>query len=178
MNDWTEFSSRNLNCQLIGPQHRSAVVALYSDPKVTQHIDLISSNMNAESAFSRILKANEKPQSAGVYWAIFTSDKTFVGLQGLTFDKEEQHRAEIGIMFFPKYARSGMATEVLAAMISFAFTVMPITSLFAHFDRKNSAVKQLATRLNFDQVTDCYCSYSKRHWQTMYQIDNSLRFNC
>lgn len=172
------FSSTNLYSRLLEMRDKQDVTALYANSKVTRYIDLASVSGSTDIAFSRLLSANHNQHKAGMYWGIFTKNDHFVGLQGLTFDPKEHHRAEIGIILDPDYSGVGMATEALASMITFAFTCMPITKLFAHFDARNISVKQLAERLNFDEVTEDTCGYSKQHWESVYNLDPELRIIC
>jgi ribosomal-protein-alanine N-acetyltransferase len=86
----------------------------------------------------------------GYYWSIELNNGTTVGTVALTDINEHHKLAEIGVVIGAKdYWGKGVATEVITAVVDYAFTELGIVRIVAEAEAENVAVSKVLERVGF-----------------------------
>jgi len=93
-----------------------------------------------------------KAEEDGYYWSIETKDGITIGTVALT-DINKHHRiAELGVVVGDKaYWGKGVATEVVIAVVQYAFTDLGIDRISAEAEAGNVGVQKVLSTAGFKQ---------------------------
>lgn len=119
-----EISTERTRLRLIGLSDLNSIHALHILPETDAFNTLgIPSNMEeTRSVIEPWIAENQSDTCASFTFAIEDrSDNTFIGLFGLKIGAKKYKRAEVWYKIHPDYWNQGIATEVLAQVIDYAF---------------------------------------------------------
>lgn len=121
--------------------------ALYGDPEIMRYIGPAMSAKRAARAFRLSLK----DQRAGhrIEWAFKDTHGEAFAICGLVRGPANEHPAHIGCLLLAHYHGRGYATELLAAVVEYAFRVLRIHSLTSISTRTNVASFVFMQKLGF-----------------------------
>lgn len=126
---------------------------LWGDQQVTQYI-CASGKFSMQDIKNRLDQEiiNGKTQNVE-YWPIFEMiTNKFIGCCGLRPHKEKVY--ETGVHLLPEFWGKGYASEAVAAVIQYAFTMLDAENIFAGHNPKNTNSRQLLNRLGFTYIGD------------------------
>lgn len=129
--------------------------ALWSDPRVSEFIggpfapDAIRSRLDRE-----IMQMHECGMQM---WPIFLLDgNTHVGCAGLRPYKTEPSIPELGYHLHPAYWGRGFAQEAAKGVISYAFTVLNASALFAGHHPENLESCRVLLKIGFSYTGEAF----------------------
>lgn len=126
-----------------------AVLAVFSDPAVTQFHDLDTFTTIEEAAGVIERRAKRFADERGIRWGIARKlDNVLIGSCGFTWDKQA-HGAEIGYELASSFWRQGIMTEALQAIVQFGCEEMGLRLVVAEVMLDNIASRNLLKKLGF-----------------------------
>ncbi len=88
----------------------------------------------------------------GFYWSIETKDGLTIGTLALTEISSYHEVADLGIVIGDKnYRGKGVATEVLATLVSYAFEHLNISRISAEIEEGNVPMRKVLERVGFKE---------------------------
>lgn len=128
-------------------------VLLWGEPAVTRFI-CASGKFSENDIVSRLQKEIDINIRFHVqYWPIFEiASNELIGCCGLK--PYEGREYELGFHLRSKFWRQGYAVEAATAVIGYAFTVLKAERLFAGHNPKNTASKNVLSKLGFHYIGD------------------------
>ncbi|PKG83192.1 N-acetyltransferase [Colwellia sp. 75C3] len=157
-----------------------------TNEKVMRHTGGSLSSEEANKAFQRYLRANQRAINGGkksvITWAIVClKSETIIGTQTLSFlilphnaitmnetEVTDIKQAEIGIMLSPKANGKLFPEEAMGALMEYAFTQLKISRINAFYNSRNLATKRFVNKLGFNPAT-AVNDHSKSIDHTHYQ---------
>jgi RimJ/RimL family protein N-acetyltransferase len=128
---------------------------LYTDADTMRHVGKPWSPERAARSFRRALAWSDDAASDPQFLAMIeTSTQHAIGLCGVHPFDAAGRRAEVGILLVSESCRRGYASEGLAALVSHAFSALPIDTVWAQYHSQNVAAEQLFIGLGFLPQTD------------------------
>jgi ribosomal-protein-alanine N-acetyltransferase len=122
-----------------------------TDPEVQAYMpEPMNQSQDIAHQYEYIRECEEEED--GYYWSIESMQGVTVGTIALT-DIDTHHKtAEIGVVIGDKqFWRKGVATEVLAALVSFAFNSLDIERISAEAEAENTGVAKALLKTGFTQ---------------------------
>jgi [ribosomal protein S5]-alanine N-acetyltransferase len=98
------------------------------------------------------LEADPSQLGYGVWLIIRTDDSTLIGNVGFFGKSGNEESLEIGYEVLSAYRNQGYATEVVTAMIDFAFTQLQIKQINAYTPKDNVASIQIMKKLGMQNL--------------------------
>lgn len=142
------FTTERLLIRPLAEQDKNVYTRLYSDAKTMRNISEPLSNIEAEQAFNKTLKAMRKDKPKAITWAIVTLDNNqCIGLQALNWQKTEV--AEIGIMLLRNSNGKLLPEEAIGSLIEYGFNYLSLPQINACFTKKNLATARVAKKTGF-----------------------------
>lgn len=184
MTDDHLITTPRLRLRRLRPEDGIAYYKLRSSPEIMRYLQrpLVPS---IEEATSQIVEQLED-EAAGkiIVWAIADLDDQFIGIAGYWRMQLEHQRAEIGYMLDAPYHGRGLATEAVAALIDYGFSVMHLHKIEADIDPDNLASARLLERLGFRQEAlfrenryfenryfdSCWLGLLRREWENQRKL--------
>ncbi len=121
------------------------------DPEVQAHMP---EPMNVPQTLEEQLEYIKECEAEedGYYWSIETKDGITIGTVALT-DINQHHRiAELGVVVGDKaYWGKGVATEVVAAVVQYAFSDLGLERISAETEAGNVGVQKVLSAAGFEQ---------------------------
>lgn len=131
------------------PEDAEAILAVFSDPAVTQFHDLDTFTTLKEAVGVIERRAQRFADGRGIRWGIARKlDLVVIGSCGFRWDKPA-HGAEIGYELASRFWREGIMTEALQAILQFGFEKMSLRFVAAEVMVDNIASKNLLKKLGF-----------------------------
>ena len=96
-----------------------------------------------------LLQDNPDIQPWWMYLFIHRADQTLIGSGGFKGKPDEMGMVEIGYEISAPYRQQGLATEVVKAMVQFAFSQPEITRILAHTLPEENPSNRLLKKLGF-----------------------------
>ena len=122
-------------------------ITLWGDPRVSAFIGGPFTEEDVRARLSREIAGQLQ------YWPVFLREKEeLAGCAGLRPYAEGV--LELGFHFRPQYWGRGLAEEAARAVITYAFEVLGVESLFAGHDPDNAASRRLLMKLGFRYTHD------------------------
>jgi ribosomal-protein-alanine N-acetyltransferase len=177
-----------LRLRRLRPEDGAAYYKLRSSPEIMRYLQrpLVPS---IEEATAQIVGQMED-EAAGkmIVWAIADLDDKFIGIAGYWRMQLEHQRAEIGYMLDLSYHGRGLATEAVAALVNYGFTVMKLHKIEADIDPDNLASARLLERLGFQKeayfrenrlfndryYNSCWLGLLRREWERNITADSPV----
>ena len=185
------FTTQRLVIRPLAEEDEHFFSRQYSNEKVMRHNGGALSPTEANKAFFRSLKANQRAISGGkksvITWAILCkSNNSIIGTQTFSFlirphnakimsqvAMNETKQAEIGIVLCPKANGKLFPEEAMGALMEYGFAYLYFDKINAFYDRKNLATKRFVKKLGFvynsalqdDSTESCYQYADKSLWQ-------------
>jgi len=147
------------------PEDAEAVLAVFSDPAVTQFHDLDTLTTLKEAVGVIERRAQRFADEQGIRWGIARKlDNLVIGSCGFQWDKPV-HGAEIGYELASRFWGQGIMTEALQAIMQFGFEKMRLQFVTAEVMLDNIASRSLLKKLGFSSQ-----GVLKQHgfWQGQY----------
>ncbi len=129
----------------------AALLAIRTDPAVARFQSWEESTAESMARFVAAMRAAE-PGVAGQWFQFAVTLRAtgeLIGDCGLHPLAEEPRLAEIGYTFGRQYQGQGLASEAVAAVVNYAFTVLQLHRIAAITDVRNHGSIQLLERLGF-----------------------------
>lgn len=121
------------------------------DPEVQAHMPEPVNEPQDISEQLEYIKECETEED-GYYWSIDTKDGTTIGTVALTDINDYHKLAELGIVIGDKsFWGKGVASEVVAAVVQYAFTNLNIKRISAEAEAANVGVQKVLERAGFEQ---------------------------
>ncbi len=143
----------------------------FTNEKVMRHTGGTLSLEDANKAFQRSLRANERAINAGnksvLTWAILClNTEMIIGTQTLSFlvrphnaeimqqaEISDIRQTEIGIMLSPQANGKLFPEEAMGALMEYAFNQLEYSRISAFYDSRNLATKRFVNKLGFSLQT-------------------------
>jgi RimJ/RimL family protein N-acetyltransferase len=123
---------------------------LYTDAQAMQFIGPPLSARRAMRNFRKYIRSSRRPAVTTLLLAMIEkSTGQAVGIGAIQQLDERGRRAEAGMMFKPAVHARGFAKEVLPALITQAFTLLPIDEISAQAAADHAVVERLLTSVGF-----------------------------
>lgn len=120
--------------------------SLVSDAKVRQYLGGPLSTEEAETRFHKLLADRE-----GSYWIIEKkSEGEFVGLISLD-PHHDGADTEVSFQILPKFSGRGIATEVVTAVLDYAFAELKLPKVVAETQAANAASRRLLEKVGMTE---------------------------
>lgn len=121
------------------------------DPEVQAHMPEPVNEPQDISEQLEYIKECEDEED-GYYWSIDTKDGTTIGTVALTDINDYHKLAELGVVIGDKnFWGKGAASEVVAAVVQYAFTNLGIVRISAEAEAGNIGVQKVLERAGFEQ---------------------------
>lgn len=121
------------------------------DPKVQAHMPEPMNEPQALEEQIEYIKECEA-EDDGYYWSIETKDGVTIGTVALTDINDHHKLAELGIVIGDKsYWGKGVATEVVTAVVQYAFSTLGIMRISAEAEAGNVGIQKVLERAGFEQ---------------------------
>lgn len=121
------------------------------DPEVQAHMPEPANEPQDISEQLEYIKECEAEED-GYYWSIDTKDGTTIGTVALTDINDYHKLAELGVVIGDKnFWGKGVASEVVAAVVQYAFTNLGIVRISAEAEVGNIGVQKVLERAGFEQ---------------------------
>ncbi|HET6872167.1 MAG TPA: GNAT family N-acetyltransferase [Sporolactobacillaceae bacterium] len=124
----------------------------FSNDEVTKYYDL-DTFTSISQAVELIERMNERLDSGtGIRWGIIVKETNrLIGSCGYHSIEIEHLKAEIGYEINPAYWGRGVMTEILPAVVEFAFNEMHLNRIEAMFHPDNIGSKKVLKKVGFQQ---------------------------
>lgn len=136
----------------IEPSDASAIFDLFGNPEVNRYLGRHPMKALDEAAQRVALFRRNFDEQTGIVWGITLRGQP--GLIGncLLWNLVKAHfRAELGYSLQPQWWGQGLMTEVVTALVGFAFNDMGLHSLEAVIDPNNQASRRVLEKQGFAQ---------------------------
>ncbi|WP_442600186.1 GNAT family N-acetyltransferase [Neobacillus sp. D3-1R] len=146
--DYPSLETDRLNLQILNLEDAKAVFTHFSDPDVTEFMD-INPCKNIEEAEEII---NFHLQDTGCRWGVFAKDSSeLMGTLGYHYIRRttDEFIAEIGFDLAKRYWGKGIMSEAIREVIAYGFNQMGLTKIDATVEPENQRSIQLMTKLGF-----------------------------
>ncbi len=145
--DFPEFETKRLTLREITLDDTAGLFALFSDPQITEYMDIDPLKRESEAADIIEFHFND----SGCRWGIFDKNTgVLIGTCGYhRWRKGETNTAEIGYDLSPAYWGQGVMQEALEKIISFGFTEMGLVIIEAEVEPENGRSINLLKKLGF-----------------------------
>lgn len=129
-----------------------ATFAIMADPQVKRYFGSLPMT-EREQAVDRVERVRAAfAERSGIRWAIARrSDDVFIGSCGFWRIEAKHARAEVGYELAPAAWGLGVMTEVLRAVLTFAFETMKLHSVEAQIHPDNVASRRVLEKVGFVQ---------------------------
>jgi ribosomal-protein-alanine N-acetyltransferase len=172
------FTTERLLIRPLQTEDEAFFCRQFTNEKVMRHTGGTLSLEDANKAFQRSLRANERAINDGnksvLTWArLCLNTETIIGTQTLSFlirphnkkiiqQAEESgiKHTEIGIMLSPSANGKLFPEEAMGALMEYAFTQLSICRINAFYDSKNIATKRFVNKLGFSEVKTLSDNYN------------------
>lgn len=165
------FTTERLLIRPLAEQDKELYLSLYTNAKIMRHIGTPFTVEVAEQAFSKTIRAMNKPNPTVMTWAIvsLTTEKT-IGIQAL--NRQSKDSAEIGIMLLRVSNGKLIPEEAMGSLMEYGFNQLNLQSIIAHYAKVNLATKRFVKKLGFIPTTtvqpltesQCVQYISKKLW--------------
>ena len=147
------FSTARLNCQLVTSADVDFVASLYQSPEVMSHIADAMSEKQSMAAAQRCIDVTQNPSSQDCFWLLVANQNNQpIGTLGLLASDDPHNSVEMGILLDPAAAKSGLATEVISALLPVTFEQMGFDCMYSKYRFDHHAIDSIAKKLNFIRV--------------------------
>lgn len=146
----SKLTTENLELRVRTLEDADALLKLYSDNDVAQHLGGLTKDRDAivKSVFTS--DSHWRKNGFG-FWSIYLKDKKeFVGSAGLRRGTDAQ--VEFLIHLNKKFWRKGYGTEAAKSILDFGFRLFKLKKVIASADEKNLAALGLLKTLGFQQT--------------------------
>ncbi|HUJ40580.1 MAG TPA: GNAT family N-acetyltransferase [Candidatus Acidoferrales bacterium] len=147
-----------LSTPRLGFRHWSAAdlplaLSLWGDAQVTR---LIGGPFSPQDVEQRLRREIALQDSRTVqYWPIFLlAGGDHVGCAGLRPFQQSDHVFELGFHLLPAFWSKGLAQEAARAVITYAFSTLHASALFAGHHPENAASRRVLEKLGFHYTHD------------------------
>lgn len=148
---------------------------LYTDKFLTENLNQCLSIQQAISAFNASLKYNLRSTFSRYTWSIKVKQTSIqnekIGICALVVDKSKPEIADIGTILIKSVHGKKIATEVLAALIKYAFEKQSLTAIQGFSILKNKVSFKLMSTLGFsyrillkNNINGYYWLMTKKQW--------------
>ncbi len=136
----------------IQTEDASAILRLFGSPEVNRYLGRPPmASLEEATRRTEMFQRNFAEQS-GLVWAITLRDQSELIGNVLLWNLSKPHfRAELGYSLMPEWWGHGVITEVVTAVIGFAFNAMGLHSLQAVIDPNNQASRRVLEKQGFVQ---------------------------
>ena len=128
-----------------------SIVALWTDPDVTQHLGGPRDGELVKDFFRQVARDPQSisQQEMELWWSIVEqSSGAFVGLNAiLEKDVEGQTVFDLGYFLLPPFWSQGYATEASRRVVAYAFEELGLPSIVAIIDPRNQSSQSVALKL-------------------------------
>jgi RimJ/RimL family protein N-acetyltransferase len=173
------FTTERLLIRPLAEQDKAMYISLYTDAKIMRNIGEPLSVEAAEKAFTRTIKAMQKPKPKTMTWAIvMLAGKKSIGIQALSWQRptfiDEQiipnnNQADIGIMLTSEFQGQCIPAESLSILITYAFNQLGLDKITAYHSNENLKSQRVFDKLGFifdakiqpRNTNDCYRYFDK-----------------
>lgn len=144
------LETKRLRLRQANHKDAEAVLAVFSDPKVTQFHDL-DALVHLDEAIAVIDRRTKGFESGrGIRWGIaLKQDNHLIGSCGFSWHRETD-TAEIGYELASQFWRRGIMSEALHAILHYGFEVRRVQCVFAEIMLGNLASKRLLNKWGFE----------------------------
>jgi ribosomal-protein-alanine N-acetyltransferase len=144
-----ELKTSHFKLRRIISSDQQKVFEALSDPSVIKYFGVSYTSFEDTGRqmewFQKLLETQ-----TGIWWAIcFTGQKELIGACGFNSIKKEHKKAEMGFWLFPDHWKKGIMTEVIPAIISYAFNNLNLHRIEALAETENTGSKKLLEKLGF-----------------------------
>ncbi|CAM4084221.1 GNAT family N-acetyltransferase [Flavobacterium branchiophilum] len=145
-----EIYTKRLHLRRLTSDDAAGILALRSNPVLMQYIPRpLLQNLDEARAHIQLIddriKANE-----GINWGITLRESSdVIGIIGHYTIKTESRRAEIGYMLLEDFARKGLMSEAVKAVVDYGFDVMQLHSIEAIIAPDNLASEKVLQKNGF-----------------------------
>lgn len=129
---------------------------LYCNERVMRHIGTPLTQAQADRAFQTVLTqmkralGSAQPDSQYMNWTIVEQQsQRAIGIQGLNWQGDNRHQAEIGIMLTPEANGKLYPEEAMGALMEYAYLRLEVKRIQAHFAARNLATERFVKKLGF-----------------------------
>ncbi len=142
-----ELHTNRLLLREIKLEDTAGLFALFSDPQITEFMDIDPLKSESEAADIIEFHFND----SGCRWGLFDHETgTLIGTCGYhRWRKGDINTAEIGYDLAPAYWGQGIMQEALQAIINFGFTEMGLVIIEAEVEPDNGRSINLLKKLGF-----------------------------
>lgn len=142
------FTTERLLIRPLAEQDKELYLSLYTDAKIMRHIGTPFTVEVAEQAFSKTIRAMNKPNPTMMTWAIITLDKNeVIGLEALNFQSPDC--AEIGVMLLRRSNGRLLPEEAINGLLEYGFNHLLLQQVNARYASKNLATARVAKKTGF-----------------------------
>lgn len=132
--------------------HAALYRRLYTCPKTMAWIGPPLSSDEADSAFAIVCRHNARTAPGHRFWSV--EERRSENPMGLVALQRQGHRAEFGVMVQAGRWQRGVASETLAALVSYAFERMELEAIDVQRadDEQGAVMHRLVSRFGFEPV--------------------------
>ena len=125
-------------------------VALYCDAETMRHIGAPMTPEDARASFRLALKRSKDQPLLSRFYAMLEADSgRAVGICGIQSFDSFARTAELGMMLIAQARARGHATEGLAALVTAAFAIFPIDTVWVQYSQEHAAAERLVIDVGF-----------------------------
>lgn len=144
------FTTERLLIRPLAQKDKEFYISLYSNAKIMRNIGTAFTNIEAEKAFERTIKAAHQIKPKVMTWSIITLESDeIIGIQGLTKETSDSINTNIGIILASKAHGKLFPEEAMGALMEYAFEYLSVNKINAFYEKKNLATKRFVKKLGF-----------------------------
>ena len=165
-----EIVTERLRLRPFGADDLAAFVAYRSEPEVARYQSWDTSYSMADA--ERFLESQRDVEfgvpGPWMQLAAVDGNGTLCGDCAVRVASDQPSTAEVGVTLAPAYQGSGLATEMLAAVIAELFEHHRLHRIYAHADDRNASVHRLLERLGMRcEARLVEADWFKDEWTTL-----------
>jgi RimJ/RimL family protein N-acetyltransferase len=167
------FETRRLQMRRLVENDEELYCGLYTDADTMRHIGVPLSPEQAARSFRKALTWSIKQLADPLLFAMLEkSTQLAIGLCAIQPFEATTRSAEIGMMLKSETRARGYATEGLAALVTVAFSALPIDAVWVQYSPEHTAAERLVIRVGFARCADTEIG-NARSAKCVWSVDRS-----
>jgi RimJ/RimL family protein N-acetyltransferase len=149
------FETERLFMRSLLAQDETLYCDLYSDAETMRFIGEPLSRERAARSFRKALSCSRNvPGDQQVFVIVDKAARQVIGLCGTQPFDAVSRSVEAGMVLRPEAQSKGYATEGLAALVSHAFSALPIEAVWVQYSREHMVAERLVISVGFKRCAD------------------------
>jgi ribosomal-protein-alanine N-acetyltransferase len=143
------FETTRLYVRRLCADDEGLYCGLYTDAETMRFVSAPWSLERAARNFRKVLARSLQPRGAKYFAMLDKASQCSIGLCAIQRPDAEMRRVEAGMMLKCEARAQGYATEAFAALVTTAFSTLPIDTVWVQYHPANTAAERLFIGLGF-----------------------------